>query len=247
MVDGYAKECDMSRKVAAIILARGGSKGIPKKNILKFCGHPLVAWTVMQCLNSKLINDIYISSDSDEILEIASSYGAKIIKRPDEFAQDHSKSEDAMIHALKSLDYTPDIVLMLEPTAPLRRPDDFDNAIMQFITEGWDSGFSGALLQDFLIWKKNKDDILESVNYDYKNQGPRQEREPDYVENGAIFIFKPSVMLKNKNRFGGKIGIYLNEFWQSFEIDEPSDWRFVELIFKTYLLEDYKKLGVKVC
>ena len=71
-------------------------------------------------------------------------------------------------------------------------------------------------------------------------------REPDFVENGAIYMFKPEVVLQNDNRFGGKIGIFPNNFWQSFEIDEPEDWDFVELIFNKYLKQDYEKTGVRV-
>jgi len=231
----------MAGKVIAIILARGGSKGIPKKNVLDFCGHPLVAWSVIQAKQTKEIEEVYISSDSDEILEIAQKYGARIIKRPDKYAGDTAKSEEAILHALEVLGSQQEMIIMLEPTAPLRKPSDLGNAIRMFRDEKWDSCFSGAALQDFLIWKKNKLGNLVSINYDYENQGPRQMREPDYVENGAIYMFRPEIILKYNNRFGGKIGIYPNNFWQSFEIDEPDDWKFVELIFNNYLLEEYSK------
>jgi len=230
----------MSEKVIAIILARGGSKGIPRKNVLEFSGHPLVAWSVIQAKRSKEIDEVYISSDSDEILMIAENYGAKRIKRPDKYSGDTSKSEEAILHALDVLGSDQEIIIMLEPTAPLRRPDDLSAAVRMFRDERWDSCFSGAALQDFLIWKKKESGELESINYDYKKQGPRQLREPDYVENGAIYMFRPKIMQLYKNRFGGKIGIFPNEFWQSFEIDEPSDWNFVELIFNNYLLNEYK-------
>ena len=227
-------------QVIAIILARGGSKGIPRKNVLDFAGHPLVAWTVIQAKLSKEVDEVYISSDSDEILEIAEKYGAKIIKRPAEISGDSAKSEEAIIHALSILGADQEMIIMLEPTAPLRKANDIDNCIKMFRNEGWDSCFSGALLQDFLLWKKDKNGNLNSLNYDYKNQGPRQERQPDYVENGAIFVFKPEIMVNEKNRFGGKIGLFPNNFWQSFEIDDPEDWEFVELIFSNYLLnKDY--------
>jgi len=231
----------MSNKVAAIILARGGSKGIPKKNIKDFCGKPLVAWSIIQSKNTPEIDEVYVSSDSDEILKIGKKYGATPIKRPDEISGDKAKSEEAVLHALEVLGNDYEIILMLEPTAPLRRPDDFSKAIQQFRKEGWDSGFSGGELADFLIWKYNKDGVLESINYDYKRQGPRQERQPDYVENGAIYFFKPEIMQKYKNRFGGKIGMYLMDFWQSFEIDSPDDWKLVELLFKHYLGDYYFK------
>tara|TARA_B100000795_G_C22778370_1_gene431099 strand:- start:138 stop:854 length:717 start_codon:yes stop_codon:yes gene_type:complete len=223
-------------QVIAIILARGGSKGIPRKNVLDFAGHPLVAWTVIQAKLSKEVDEVYISSDSDEILEIAEKYGAKIIKRPAEISGDSAKSEEAIIHALSILGADQEMIIMLEPTAPLRKAEDIDNCIKMFRKEEWDSCFSGALLQDFLLWKKDKNGNLNSLNYDYKNQGPRQLREPDYVENGAIFVFKPKIMVNEKNRFGGKIGLFPNNFWQSFEIDDPEDWEFVELIFRKYLL-----------
>ena len=93
----------MKNSVIAIILARGGSKGIPRKNVLDFSGHPLVAWSVIQAKLSKEIDEVYISSDSEEILEIAQSYGAKTIKRPKEISGDSSKSEEAIIHALSIL------------------------------------------------------------------------------------------------------------------------------------------------
>ena len=236
----------MKKNVIAIILARGGSKGIPKKNVLNFAGHPLVAWSVIQAKKTKEIDEVFVSSDSDEILQIAKHYGAKIIKRPKKYASDTAKSEDAILHALEVLGDGQEIIIMLEPTAPLRKPKDLGNAVNMFRKEGWDSCFSGATLQDFLIWKRDKNGELISVNYDYKNQGPRQMREPDYVENGAIYMFKPKVMLHGKNRFGGKIGIFPNHFWQSFEIDEPDDWNFVELVFNKYLIEDYKDLGVDI-
>ena len=110
----------MQNKVVAIILARGGSKGIPRKNVLDFAGHPLVAWSVIQAKISKEIDEVYISSDSDEILEIAQSYGAKIIKRPDEISGDSAKSEEAITHALSILGSNQEMIIMLEPTAPLR-------------------------------------------------------------------------------------------------------------------------------
>jgi len=221
--------------VTAIILARGGSKGIPRKNVLDFCGKPLVAWSILQASETPEINNIFLSSDSEEILSIGKEYGAEIIERPKEFASDTASSESAILHALSVLDYEPDIVVMLEPTAPLRKPGDLSNAINLFIEESWDSGFSGAELEDFLIWKRDENNDLVSVNYDYVHQTRRQDRQPDYVENGAIYLFKPEILYKN-NRFGGKIGISMMEFWQSFEIDSPEDWPLLETVFEKYIL-----------
>jgi CMP-N,N'-diacetyllegionaminic acid synthase len=233
------------KNVVAVILARGGSKGIPRKNVKDFCGKPLVAWTIFQAKFCDLIEDIYLSSDSEEILDIGKAMGIKTIKRPEKFASDSATSESAVLHALGEMPEHPDAIVMLEPTAPLRRPNDLRNGINQFFEEGLDSAFSGAALEDFLIWKYQDDGKLNSINYDYRNQGPRQMRKPDFVENGAIYMFKPTVLIENNNRFGGKIGLFNNEFWQSFEIDAPDDWGFVELIFNHYLKNDYNDIGNK--
>ncbi len=231
----------MNKNIIAIILARGGSKGIPNKNILNFCGKPLVAWSVIQAKLTKEIDDVYISSDSDKILEIAANYGAKKIKRPNEISGDEAKSEEAILHALNIIDRNCECIIMLEPTAPLRQPDDLSNAIKLFYKNKWDSAFSSAELQDFLIWKKDENNKLKGLNYDYKIQEPRQLRETEYVENGAIYMFKPDIIINESNRFGGEIGMIPNKFWQSFEIDEKEDWEFLELIFNHYLLNEYNK------
>ncbi len=237
----------MNNTIMAIILARGGSKGIPNKNILDFCGLPLVAWSVIQAKLTKEIDEVYISSDSNNILEIGLQHGAKTIKRPDDISGDLAKSEEAVIHALNTLKKKYSCVIMLEPTAPLRKIDDLSNAIKIFKDSKYDSAFSSAELQDFLIWK-NENKKLKSINYDYNKQEPRQLRDKEYVENGAIYMFKPEIILEKSNRFGGNIGMIPNDFWQSFEIDEKEDWEFVELIFKHYLYDEYNayiKSGVK--
>ena len=229
---------NLEKKIDVIILARGGSKGIPRKNVLPFLGVPLVELSIRQALNSKLVRNVYLSSDNSEILSKADSFKEVIqVKRPDYLATDDARSEDAVIHWLNNslISDLPDIVIMLEPTAPLRKPNDIDDSIKAFIEQGVDSLFSGAFLDDFLIWKRNNENKLISVNYDYKVQGPRQMRKPDIVENGALYLFTPQCILQNSNRFGGKIGHYKNDFWQSFEIDSPDDWKFLEIIYANYI------------
>ncbi len=231
----------MPEKVIALIPARGGSKGIPRKNVRNFCGKPLLAWTVLQAINTPEIDAVYVTSDSDEILDVGTTYGAKPIKRPAEIAGDTASSESAVTHAFDVLGTGQEIVLMLQPTSPLRKPDDMGRAIRQFRQEGWDSGFSGAPLEDFLTWKKTPDGGYTSINYDYKNRGRRQDRELEYVENGSIYFFKPRIFTEHKNRMGGKIGIYLMDFWQSFELDRPEDWDLLETLFTTHLGKDHLK------
>ena len=233
------------KNTIAIILARGGSKGIPNKNIKSFLRKPLLVWTIIQARKSKNISKVYLSSDSDKILNIGKKNKVITIKRPKNISGDKAKSEEAVLHVLDKINYTPDAVVMLEPTALLREPWDIDMGIKSFYKNNLDSGFSGAILEDFLIWKVNKNKKLKPINYNFKKKVPRQQREPEIVENGAIFIFKPSAIKKYNNRFGGKIGFFENKVWQSFEIDNIDDWKFVKFIFKKYLLKKYKKVILK--
>ena len=226
-------------RIIAIIPARGGSKGILKKNIIDFCGKPLLAWSIEHARGSSLVKDVYVSTDDDEITVVAEKYGAKVIKRPDEISGDTAKSEDALRHAIEEIQKNNpikiDYVVFLQATSPLRESVDIDGAIKKIISENSDSLFSGADLKDFCIWK-NSNGILESVNYDYKNRGRRQDFGEQYVENGSIYVFKPEILFRNNNRLGGKIALFKMEFWKSFEIDEPEDIEFCKNIFQIKLL-----------
>lgn len=214
----------------AIIPARGGSKGIPGKNIMDFCGKPLIEWSILQAKSTLAVDEVFVTSDSDEILTIAKRCGAQTIQRPASISGDTASSESAILHAMEEIESEVDKVIMVQVTSPLRKSDDFANAILQFDKEKLDSLFSGAILEDFLIWQKEDNGNYNSFNYDFRQRGRRQERKPQFVENGSFYIFKPEV-IKKGNRLGGKIGVYLMDFWQSFEIDSPSDIEVVKNLF----------------
>lgn len=228
------QEKPKAAKTIAIIPARGGSKGIPKKNIIDFCGRPLIYWTIAQALKTKEIDSVFVTSDCDEILNMALSFGTEVIRRPSEIAGDEVDSEPALLHALQVIGFQPEIVVMLQATSPLRKPEDLSLAIKQFRRLKLDSSFSAALLEDFLIWEKNAAGEMNSFNYDYKHRGRRQDRKPQYVENGSFYLFKPEIIAQG-NRLGGKIGIFLMDMWQSFEIDAREDVELVKLLFEQKL------------
>ena len=220
-------------KTDAIILARGGSKGIPNKNLKNFCGKPLIEWTILQAKKSKRIRNIFLSSDSKDILKVGLKHEIKLIKRPKKFSTDKATSESAIKHFLLSeKNFSKDGIIFLEPTSPLRNKNDLDDLIKDFFKNKWDSGFTAGVLSDFLIWEK-KLKKYESLNYNYRNRGQRFGRKSCYVENSIAYIFKPYMFLKYNNRLFGKFGITHNETWQSFEIDEAKDWKFVSTIFKS--------------
>ena len=211
-------------KILAFIPARGGSKSIPNKNIKLFNGKPLIEWTIKLALKSKLIHKVIVSSDSKKILSISKNFGADIILRPKNISGDKASTESAINHCIKNLEDSFDIIVLLSPTSPIRKKDDIDNAIKEFKLKKLDSCFSASKLNDFLIWKYNKKNKkLKSINYDFNNRGRRQNREPNYVENGSIYVFKRNLIKYKNNRIAGKKGMYLMNFWQSFELDEKND------------------------
>lgn len=210
--------------IVTIIPARGGSKSIPKKNIIDFCGKPLIAWSIKHALASKYVNDVYVTTDDKEIADVSQEYGAKIIWRHGEYATDTSPSEEALLHAVSEIEKQkkPDIVVFLQATSPLREDDDIDNAIEKFYLDGADSLFSASLRENFCIWE-NIGGVLESITYDYHNRKRRQDKNPYYLENGSIYIFKTEIIKKYKNRLAGKIKYYLMPYWKSYEIDNFED------------------------
>ena len=212
--------------IVCIIPARGNSKEIIDKNIINFCGKPLIAWSIEQALASSHITNVYVSSDSDKILNVSIKYGAKEIKRPDILAQDESSSEEALVHAINEIERSDgnkiDLVVFLQGTSPLRSLEDIDEAINLFIKNNLDSLFSACDLKDLMVWK-NVDSKLTSINYDYKNRERRQDMQKQYGENGSIYLFKPKIIRESMNRLGGKIGTYIMDAWKIHEIDNKED------------------------
>lgn len=228
----------MTKNIVAIILARGGSKGIPKKNMKKICGKPLVSWTIEHAIQTKEISSVWLSSDSEQILKIGENYKINLIKRPKSLSDDSSSSVSGWIHAINLIEKNENIdtVVALQPTSPLRESTDIKNGLKKFEKSQYDSMFSGAEIGDFFIWEEQKQS-LKSLNYNYKNRTRRQKIKPQYVENGSFYIFTPKIIKKFNNQLGGNIGVSLMEFWKSFEIDDKNDIEFCETLMKHYLLK----------
>jgi len=225
----------------AIILARGGSKGIKNKNLINLSGKPLIEWTIDHCLNCKQIAETFVSSDSDDILDFAITKKVTPIKRPLHLAQDNSSSEEAWLHSLDYIynikGYLLDLIVAPQVTSPLRDKDEFTNALDKMKNESLDSLLSVNCLKDFFIWVDNGNKFL-SENYDFKNRSRRQLIKTRYHENGSFYIFKPDILKKNKNRLGGKIGYYVMEQYKSFQIDEIEDIKLCEVIMNGYGLNE---------
>ena len=227
--------------IISIIPARGGSKSIPKKNLVDFIGEPLILKTITQAQNSFNINRTIVSTDDKEIKDIALERKAEVIDRPKEISGDLATTESALLHVLDTLkikeNYIPDLVVLLQITSPLRKKNDIDLAIEQLITTKADSLISGSKFEDFLFWE-HKEDTWEAVNYNPDNRGRRQDRNPQFVENGSIYVFKPDILYKFNNRIGGKMIVYEMEFWQSWQIDAYEEIELLEFYYKKHLLKD---------
>jgi CMP-N,N'-diacetyllegionaminic acid synthase len=212
--------------IVAVIPARGGSKGIPRKNLIDFCGKPLLVWSIQQAKGSRHVREVFVSSDDAGILAVAAKAGAGTIVRPKNISGDKASSEAALLHALKEIEQRQgkpvDLLVFLQATSPLRTSADIDGAVAALIAQKADSLFSASRLEDFCLWQK-KGAGFDSVTFDYRNRGRRQDREPLFLENGSIYVFKPAILARFGNRLGGKIATYLMPFWQSQEIDEPGD------------------------
>ena len=225
----------MLRQVVAIIPARGGSKGIPGKNTRLLNNKPLIAYSIEAACEAKMVNQVYVSTDDPHIAQIATDYCTEIIHRPAEIASDTASSESALFHALTTLEaagISPDLVVFLQCTSPIRSSTDIDRAIQQLRKENADSLLSVSPSHRFLWQRVNG--VAESINYDYRYRQRRQDINPQYAENGSIYIFKPWVLKEYGNRLGGKIAMFPMSEAAAHEIDSLLDFEIAEFLMKQY-------------
>ena len=211
--------------IIAIIPARGGSKGIPHKNVTTVAGRPLIEWSIKHCLNAQKIDAVYVSSDSSEILEVSKAAGADCIVRPKDISGDTASSESAWIHAIthiKNQNIQLEKIVGIQATSPIRDSEDLDKAIQYFEQNNLDSLFSSNMIEDHNIWRMDGE-VFISDNYDYKKRWRRQDIQPKYLENGNFYIFTPEGIINSNNRLSGKIGTYVMDKHKSFQIDEQID------------------------
>jgi N-acylneuraminate cytidylyltransferase len=226
----------MARKTLAVIAARGGSKGIPHKNLLDLCGKPLIAWTVEQARAARGVDVVAVSSDSDNILAAAEAAGAVGVPRPVDISGDLASSESAWLHALEAIDARLgrfERIVALQATSPIREPTDIELALDIFDRERLDSLLSVCEVEDYFNWRIG-DNGPEPINYDYRNRRMRQQIEKRYLENGSFYVLIPSLLREQNNRLGGKIGFHVMERHKMFQIDRPEDVKLCAAIMRSY-------------
>lgn len=228
------QEADMSEaRTVAIIPARGGSKGVPGKNLRPLAGRPLVVHSIVQALAAETVDAVYVSTDDEAIAEVSTAAGAQVIRRPAAISGDTSPSEAALQHALDVIAAEagePHLMVFLQATSPLRTAADIDAAVRKLEVDGADSLLSVSPSHRFL-WRL-KDGYAEAINYDYRHRPRRQDMTPQYVENGSIYVFSPDVLRRFGNRLGGHVALYEMPEQAALEIDSELDFQLMEAIMK---------------
>lgn len=218
----------------AIIPARGGSKGLPGKNIRPIAGKPLIAWSIQQALDASCVDEVYVSTDDPDIANVSEQAGAQVIRRPSELAGDTATSETAIAHAISTLEkegQPVDQIIFLQCTSPIRRPNDIDDAFDHYSEQAADSLLSVSKSHRF-FWRKNREGWGESINYDYRHRPRRQDMEQSYVENGSIYIFSRQHFKRCQNRLGGHVVFHIMPEDSAYEIDSETDFQIVELLMQ---------------
>ncbi len=225
-------------EIMSIIPARGGSKGIPRKNLKEINNKPLIAYSIEASLNSKYITKTVLSTEDLEIKNEALKYGAFVIDRPCNLALDQTKTAPVILDTLDQLEqkysYTPDIVVLLQPTCPLRTAFDIDNAFDLFFQSKCDSVFSALPLgYTHSKWRELPNGKMEAI-YDFRNRPRRQDLDKHYkmfTETGSIYIIKTDVLKKVKDFIGENPKVYLET--SCLDIDTLDDFHKAEEFFKS--------------
>ena len=223
-------------KILSIIPARGGSKGIKNKNILPLLGHPLIAYSIKAALDSEKINRVIVSTDSEEIADIARSYHAEVpFFRPSEFAQDMSTDMETFIHALEWLkineDYVPDILVQLRPTSPVRFSKEIDLCIDKLIASNADSLriVTPTLCTPYKMWTINDRNefmkpLLTLPNVKDPYNEPRQRLPKVFWQVGILDVIKTNTILEKKSLSGDKILSHIVSNELSIDIDDMASF-----------------------
>ena len=197
-----------------IIPARGGSKGVPRKNIKIIHGHPLIAWTIRAALDSKLLDRVIVSTEDEEIAAVSRRYGAEILVRPPELAEDHTISRDVIAHALEATGAARSV--LLQATSPVRSPGLIDRVVTAFKSGQWDSMATGF---DYALYPPHG---VEHRRQDIKHV---------FVNDGSVIVSTRETVLSG-SLFGKRAGTLVTTREENVDIDEPFDFWLAEKVLE---------------
>lgn len=229
------------KKVLAIIPARGGSKGVPRKNIRSLAGKPLIAWTIEEAKKSSYIDRLILSSEDNEIINIAKEYGCEVpFVRPSEFAQDETSGIDPLLHALGELSEY-DYVISLQPTSPLRLAKDIDACVERMIATGSPACVSVTEPSNSPYWMYTVNDkekmvpLIEQENLTVR----RQDLPVVYALNGAVYIAEVDWLKQNKSFLTTETTAFIMPQHRSYDIDTEEDFLWCDLRMKKFSRNSY--------
>ncbi|NBW64688.1 acylneuraminate cytidylyltransferase family protein [bacterium] len=226
------------KSVLALIPARGGSKGLPGKNVRMLCGKPLIAWSIDKAKCSRYLDTILVTTDSEEIAAVAKAQGADVpFLRPAEYATDTASTYDAIRHALRFLrderqrEY--DYVVLLEPTAPLRDDDDVDRMLEQLVARAdeFDTIVSvGEVTEHPSIMKRLDGTRITPFTAELQQTSRRQDNQPAYYPYGIAYIAKTATLLEENTFYSKRCTYHVIKRYQNFDIDDIYDFVCVERV-----------------
>lgn len=229
-----------AKSVIALIPARGGSKGLPGKNIRPMCGRPLIGWSILRGLESKIVDCVCVSTDSADIADVARREGADVpFLRPANLASDKSPTLPAVEHALDfyaALGRTFDYLILLEPTSPLRHPGDIDAMLTKLIDHEaeFDSLISiGEIAEHPSIVKRKEGDILVPYCPELTQTARRQDNPPAYFPYGVGYAVKTTSLRAEQTFYTKRGTFYEIRRYQNYEIDDLQDFVCVEAVMKS--------------
>jgi N-acylneuraminate cytidylyltransferase len=215
-----------------LIPARGGSKGLPRKNVRWLAGKPLIAHVLDEALRARLVTRVVVSTDDAEIAGIARQRGAEIIDRPPEISGDAASSESAVLHALEVLErregYRPDLTMMVQCTSPLTLAEDMDGAIETLLEKGADSCLTASRFHHFL-WRQAEGGDASGINHDMRRRLRRQDMEPQFLENGALYLMRTDGFRSSRHRFFGRTVLHVMPSDRHLEIDDLAEFEVAEM------------------
>lgn len=209
-------------KIVSVILARGGSKGIPNKNIIDLNGEPMISYVIKSSSKSK-VDETWVSTDCANIKKVSLLFGASVLDRPTSIADDFSKSEDALLHFADNVQF--DILVFIQPTSPLLLSSDINKGLDMITDTGsaYDSIFSAYKDHWIPRWNSN----IKPHNWDINKRPMRQEKSYRFVENGAFYITKRNNLISSQLRYSGNIGISEMPNYRSFQVDTLDDLKLI--------------------
>lgn len=233
--------------ILCVIPVRGGSKGVPGKNGRLIAGKPLVAWTIEQALAAEADLEVVVSTDDERLADIAREAGATVpFLRPAELAGDTTPTEPVIVHAIEWAQSrpghrTPEAVMLLQATSPVRLPGTIDRAVAQFRASASDAGTYGDGEIDALVgvvpvspflWRMGERSTGPAhPEYDVTNRPRRQELRPNdipYYENGSLYLSKPECYLEHGNRLAGRVGMFVMDELEGVDVDTELDFSIAE-------------------